>query len=88
VPDVQDFYALLLLHDAVDYAINMRPIAIEKVPELMIFRRRSTAVGKFFQLRMECLRPPYHRCAASESAALMLSNNWAKSRQAREEILT
>ena len=45
VADVEHIDLLLLLQNPVDYAVDMRLVAVEQVPEVTVFRRRRAAVG-------------------------------------------
>src|ERR1035438_7807907 len=45
VADVEHVDLLLLLHDAVDYAVHVRLVAKEQVSEVTVFWRHRAAVG-------------------------------------------
>jgi hypothetical protein len=47
--DVKYLYSLLSLKHAVDHAIDMRLLPIEKVAESLILRRNRASVGMVFQ---------------------------------------
>jgi len=49
VADVQYVDHLLFLDDAVDYTVNMRFAAIEKVPDCLFLGCYRTAAWEFFQ---------------------------------------
>src|ERR1700732_2570411 len=59
-----------------------------KCLSLSLFRGRGHRLGCSSRLRMASLSPLYHFRAAAEYSALTCMYSWARSRSAREVILT
>jgi hypothetical protein len=49
VTDVENLHSLGPLLHAIDYAIDMRLVAVKKMPELLVLRNRRASGGMFFQ---------------------------------------
>lgn len=56
MPDVQHLNLFLFLQHAVYCAIDVRPVAVEQMPELIILRRGRASVGLFFQTENRCFK--------------------------------
>jgi len=88
VADVQHFNPLLSLQDAVYHTIDVGPVAVQQVPELVLLGRRRAAVWLLFQAENGVFEPPVPFQGRAGMPASISSYRRARSRSARAAMLT